>query len=811
MMEQNNMKKFILTILFFSISIVCFAQNKASISGKVVENETGKPMAFAQVVLTATDESTIITGDLSDENGRFTFAGINQGNYVVKCSFIGYGVVNIPIFIGKLNNIYDLGTIELKIEAIQSDEVIVEAKRAILSAGLDKKSYGRDDLLSQSNGSVLEALKILPGVTVNQEGKVILRGSDRVAILIDGQQSSITGFGNQKGLDNIPATNIERIEIINNPSAKYDASGMAGIINIVNKKENREGLNGEIGFAFGLSDLTTRKEDLPTDLGRYSTNPKYIPSLNLNYRNSKVNIFWQSEIMSQHRLPNNEFTTRTYRDGSKTISQVPENRTQTHYIINGGLDWLINAQNILTFFSIVDYESHVDTAQVPYINLNTSQRYRYWHWSEDEVTGYVNFRLNYKHLFYQVGHELKASIQYTRGWEDEAYYLNDSSAVRQSEDDTHIIATEHISNLLIDYVKPLKRGRIEAGTKLQIRNIPVTYTTVKGIQSIIYPGLGDWSTWAENIFAGYINYIYERKKFDIEAGFRAEQTNVFYNIASENIYYDQNDRYDYFELYPNVRFTYKIDGYNNLSAFFNRRVDRPGEAELRIFPKYDDPELLKVGNPYLRPQFTQTVEVAYEHSWKNGSAFIAGYHRKIKDPFTRVYNIDESNSQYDIINKIYQNVGSAKNTGVELLFSQNIFKFWKFKSSFNLYKNIIDEYEGNLLFPYQRSFVIQRKIDQTWDLKTTNLLTLPKDFQLQLIYIYYAPKNIPQGKKFARSSLDLGIKKSIWQNKGEIIFSFNDIFNKNGIKQKLQEENFEAVYENYYDTQVVRLGFKYKF
>ncbi len=651
----------------------------------------------------------------------------------------------------------------------------------------------------------------MPGVTVDQEGKVILRGSDRVAILIDGQQSSLTGFGNQKGLDNIPATNIERIEIINNPSAKYDASGMAGIINIVNKKENREGWNGEIGFNFGLSDLTTRKEDLPTKLGRYSKNPIYVPNLNLNYKNSKVNAFWQSEIASQHRLPNNEFTTRTYDDGTKTISQVPENRTQTHYIVNGGLDWLINAQNILTFSSIIDYEHHIDTAQVPYINLNTLQRYRYWHWSEDEVTGYLNFRLNYKHLFYQVGHELKATIQYTRGWEDEAYYLNDSSSVRQSEDDTHIIATEHISNLLIDYIKPLKSGRIETGTKLQIRNIPVTYTTVKGPQSIIYPGLGEWSKWGENIFAGYVNYIYEKRKIDIEAGFRAEQTNVFYNISSENIYYAENDKYDYFELFPNLRFTYRINDNNNFSAFFNRRVDRPGEAELRIFPKYDDPELLKVGNPYLRPQFTHTVELAYEHSWKNGSAFISGYYRKIRDPFTRVYNIDESNSQYDIINKIYQNVGSGKNSGVELLFSQDIFKFWKFKSSFNLYKNTIHEYEGSLLFPYQRPFIIQPTDDQTWDLKITNLLPLPNNFQAQLIYVYYAAKNIPQGKQSARSSTDLGIKKSIWQNKGEINFSFNDILNKFGIKQKLHGENFSAVYENYYDTQIVRLGFKYKF
>ncbi len=135
--------------------------------------------------------------------------------------------------------------------------------------------------------------------------------------------------------------------------------------------------------------------------------------------------------------------------------------------------------------------------------------------------------------------------------------------------------------------------------------------------SVIYPGLGVWSEWGENIYASYFNYIYEKKKFDVEAGIRAEQTNVFYDLDPDNIYYQKNDAYDYFRFYPNIRFTWKIDEHNNLSAFYNRRVDRPGEPELRVFPKYDDPELLKVGNPYLRPQFTQTLELAYKYHWEH--------------------------------------------------------------------------------------------------------------------------------------------------------------------------------------------------
>jgi len=800
----------ILTLILLS-GVVCLAQqDNASISGQVVEESTGNPLQYVQVMLAQPSNGTILTGTLTDEFGRFSLSGVETGNYEIQISYIGYEITEFPVFIGGLNTFYDIGTIELAESALEGETVIVEGQREVVSSELDRMSFSIDDFFTQSSGSVLEAMRGLPGVTVDQEGKILLRGSDKVAVYVDGKQFSLTG-GNQNALDNIPVTNVDHIEIINNPSARYDASGMAGIINIVSETQVQMGLNGEVGFAFGLSGVTTRKEDLPTELGRYTPNEKYIPSLNMNYRSSHVNWFWQSEIHRQHSLPNNEFTTRTYQDGTRFISQVPENRTQTHYFISGGLDWYPDDQNLLNFTSVIDYESHIDTAQVPYINMNTMERNRFWHWSEDEVTGYTDFQLNYEHQFPQIGHELSATAQYTRGWEDEAYYLNDSSAIRQSIDNTHIVATEHITNLIFDYIKPLRSGRIEAGTKIQFRTLPVTYTTEQGINSIIYPNLGEWSEWGENIFAGYLNTVYERPNFSVEAGLRAEQTFVFYDIDPVNIYYSQNDKYDYFEMYPNVRFTYRINTRNNLSAFYNRRVDRPGEPELRIFPKYDDPELLKVGNPYLRPQFTRAIELAYERNWETGSVFIAAYTRKIQDPFTRVYSVDDSNDQYDIVNKIYHNVGSADNTGIEILLSQSLAPFWRLTSSLNLYRNLIHNYEGTLLFPYQRSFSIQQTTDQTWDLKLTNIFNLPGSLQIQVGYIYYAPKNIPQGKQYARSSVDLSMRKGIFQGRGEMVFSVNDIFNNFGIKQRYCEDNFNVLYENYYDTQIAQLGVNFKF
>ncbi len=802
------------------IQFVCFvlllpfmlqAQVTINISGRLLDGVSHDPLPFATVTLQAEAEQAVLGGAITDLQGRFVIKGTFQGKYEVFCSFIGYESQTIPVLIGQLNSDFDLGKIDLFPAAETLDEVTVTAQKAIVSAALDRKSFNLQDNIAQAGGSLLDAMKTLPGINIDQEGKVILRGSDKVLVLIDGKQSSLTGFGNQKGLDNIPATNIERIEIINNPSAKYDAAGMAGIINIIYKKEKETGLNGDVGLSYGLGVLAQRKDDLPTDLGSFTFTPKYIPSLNLNYKTPKVNLFVQSEILDQKKLPNNEFTSRFYDDGITTLSQVPENRTQTHYILKSGLDWQINSRNSLSLSGIYDYEHHIDTSQVAYINSPSNRRYRYWHWSEDEVTGYTNLTLQYDHDFEEPGHQYNASLQYTKGWEDEAYFLNDSSALRIGTDTTHIIATEYTTSAAVNYVKPLKSGRLEMGSRLQIRRIPVEYTIGPGVSSIIYPGLGNESRWGENIYAAYLNYVWERPGYDIEAGLRVEQTDVFYEIDPANIYYDENDAYDYLELFPNIRLTFKADPANSISLFFNRRVDRPGEPELRIFPKFDDPELLKVGNPYLRPQFTETFEVAYKNIWREGSLFLSLFYRNINDPFTRVFAIDDSSNDYSVINKIYQNVGRGTNAGAEIIVTQKIGKAWTFSGNLNYYRNTFDDHQGTILFPFVRPFQIQASSDDTWDIKISNQFRLPKQFQVQLTGIYFAAKNIPQGRQASRSSVDIGLKKAILTNRGEIVLSFSDIFNDFGIKQEISAADFTAVYENFFETQVITLGLRYKF
>ena len=800
----------VLTVLSI-ISVQATAQIEATVSGRAIDAQTQLPLPYATVTVTQAADGLAVTGALSDAEGRFVVSGLPEGRYLIAAGFLGYSAAEMPLVVGGLNEIFDLGEMELQPSSGAIEEVIATGRQQILEATLDRRIYNMEDNLVGATGSLLDAMRGLPGVTVDQEGRVLLRGSDRVSILVDGKFSSLTGFGNQSGLDSVPAGNIESIEIINNPSAAYDASGMAGIINIVFRQDREEGLNIDAGLTLGVGTLSKRREDLPTELGSFSNNNKIIPSFNLSYNTPRRRFFLQSEFLVQDDLPNNEFTTRVYDNGRVIMSQVPENRDQEQYIVSSGVDWQLDQSRDFSVSAVLDFETHTDVAQIPFVDAATMQRNRFWFWEEKEDTGYFNVALDYERRFDEPGHSLSTSLQFTRGWEDEAYFLNEISSVRVGTDMTHLDAEENAVPLQIDYVRPLPSGRIETGARLQRRWIPVAYNVGRGTGSVIYHGLGDWSEWGEDIYAGYANYVHEKERYSVEAGVRIEQTDVYYDLSPRNEYYEQSDAYDYFKAYPNVRLTYHIDGRNSLAAFYNNRVDRPGEAELRIFPKYDDPEILKVGNPYLRPQFTETFELSYEHLWNNGSVIASAYFRNIDDPFVRVFAIDPTSTDYDIVNRIYQNVGTGDQTGVELIVSQDVSDRWELSGSINWYDNTIDADQVTLLFPIQRPFHVQRSQDNTWDLSLTNSATFRNGMQLQVSAVYYAERNIAQGTQDARSSLDIGVSKPVFQDSGELVLAVTDLFNEFGLKHNIIGNGFDAVYENYYETQVVSLGLIYRF
>jgi outer membrane receptor protein involved in Fe transport len=804
------MKNLVSLIYMFSLSLISVSQT--TVSGRVLSQDGREPLISSTISVLKAGTAELVTGTLTNEQGRFSVSNLPAGEYDFVFSNIGYESVKQKVLAGSLNRVLDLGNIFLKLSDMELGEVKIVGQKQAVSSSLDKKVYSADSFVSGSAGSALDIIKTLPGVVIDQESRIILRGSDKVAILVDGKQSSLTGFGSQKGLENIPASQIESIEVISSPSAKYDASGMAGIVNIRFKKSVKKGISGDIGLAPGIGMITKRKADLPTGMSSYKNNLKLTPSVNLNYKTEKLNLYWQSYLVHQRRLPNNEFTTRFYDNNDMVESQVAENRSQNRYNLKLGLDWNPSPSQTLTIFGLYDYEWHIDTTRVWYfLNKVYPSPLRKWGFHESEGTGFTNITLQHKYRFQQAGHELNSQILFTKGWEDETYNLSQDGPLPYPvirTDKTRVLAPEYVYLLSTDYTKPLPFGRLEAGISGKIRHMPITYTMTKEPENtaLLY-NFGDWSKWDENMTGAYLNMVAEFPKADIEAGLRGEYTNVSYKFAP-NTYFSE-DQYDYFSLFPNVRLTLKINKSNKLSVFFNRRIDRPGEDILRIFPKYDDPELLKIGNPSLRPQFTRNFELAHRYLWQKGSFYTSLYHKIIDDYFTRIYIQDPLHSEITI--KAYDNLGKATNSGIEITFDQMIFKQWKISVSANIYANTIFAHSGLIEFPEPQTYSITKRTDTPVFAKLTSQVSLPGDYIFELTGQFFSSKNIGQGEELSRGGIDLGIKKSLAGSRIELNLSATDILNTMGIRQKIDGQGFYAEYQNFYETQIFTLACRYKF
>jgi outer membrane receptor protein involved in Fe transport len=807
MFQQNASKKvlyfLILQLSFLSISN---AQTSVTVSGIIKDKNTKTVLPFVNVVLKTEKDSSFVSGTVTNEEGRFSLSKVKPGDYFLEVSFIGYKTSKQSLFVGTLTEYLDIKNIEIEEESTSLQEVVVTRKTAEISEKMDKKTFSLKDNISQSGGSVLQAMQILPSVTV-QDGKVQLRGNDKVTVLIDGKQTALTGFGNQTGLDNIPASAIEKIEIINNPSAKYDANGNAGIINIIYKKNKKDGFNGKIGFTTGVGSLWVRKENLPTIRPQYTFTPKVNPSVSLNYRKNKVNVFFQGDYLYTETLNKNEFVIRNYDNGDVINSQLKRNRNTHFTTLKSGFDYAINDQNSLTISGLFGSEKIIDKGDQPFFNGDFSQRNRLWQFLEDELKTTIMATANYQHKFKEAGHLLNIGFNYTFHRENEKYFYDNYLPTSTGTDAFKLLSDEQVYDFNFDYIKPLKYGRIETGIKLRNRNIPTNMQFIPGVNSVLDNNAGGWATYKELIPAVYGNYIFENKKWEAELGLRIEYVKIQYDVNPNHIVY-KSDGYNYTQPFPNLRLAYKINDNNKVSIFYNRRVDRPNEVDIRIFPKYDDAEIIKVGNPALRPQFTNSIELGYKKSWEKGSLYNAIYHRFADGTITRISStVPPSN----LIYATFQNVNKSYNTGIEMVLAQEISKLYAFNINLNAYRNQIDAFTVENKYPSTHLFSADKQEIFSGNLKLNNTFHFPKNIDLQLTAIYLAPDIIPQGKIKSRFSLDFGLKKAIQKGKGELFFNATDLLNTMIIKKEINGQGFNYTSNDYYETQVIRLGYSYKF
>lgn len=778
-----------------------------TVSGRIHDAATGAPMPLINVQLLQERDGSFVAGRLTNESGLFSVSGLRKGVYVLTARAIGHEALRQRVLVGELSAYLDLGTLSMRSVTQSLAGVVVTAGPDQVAATMDRKTFTVADNISQSGGSVLQAMSTVPGVTMSQDGKVMLRGSDQVVVLIDGKQTALTGFGSQKGLDNLPASALERIEVINNPSARYDANASAGIINLVFKKQEQQGFNGKVGLMAGAGALWERRENLPTIRPQSRVTPKVNPSLTLNYRRGSTNTFVQGDWLHAPTLNKNEFAVRTYDDGTVIEQQVKRNRRTDYATLNAGVDHAVNAHNTLTVSGLFNREKIIDHGDNPYFDGATQVRLRLWQFLEDEVKYTAFGTATFVHRYDEPGHTLTFTGTYSFHREDEQYFFTNTLPAFVGRDAFALLSDEHVVDVGADWVKPLRRGRVEAGFKGRYRSIPVNMQFFPGLNSPIDSGAGGWADYREVIPALYGTYVHEGERLELEGGLRFEATDLRYDVNPNHNTYT-SDGYRYGQLFPNVRAAWKFDESNKLSVFLNRRVDRPNEVDIRIFPKYDEPELIKVGNPALQPQFTTAVEVGYKRARSAGSLYVAGFHRLVDGTITRIATQVPGSP---LLYNVFQNAGRSWSTGAEAVWQQVVAAHVSITASANAYHRVIAPFSVLNKYPVPVRYTAGREQLTSGNVKVNASATLGGAWQGQVSSTWLAPDVVPQGRVGSRYALDLGARRTVRGGRGEIVANATDVLGTMRTPRTIRGTGFRLVSTDYAETQAVRVGYNWKF
>ena len=778
------------------------AQTPASVtlSGRVQDAESKAPLPFLTVQLLREPDSSFLTGRLTNANGVFVFTGLAQGRYQLRVRAVGYEAIRQPVLVGELSAYLDLGVLAMRRDARQLAGVEV---RAEAGANPEAPRVTVADNFSQTGGSVLQAMSTLPGVTVGEGGKVLIRGSDQVLVLIDGKQTALTGAGTQRGLENLPASAIARIELITNPGARYDANASAGIINLVLRKEEQDGVGGRIGMVGGAGALWERRANLPTVGPQYRATPKVNPSLAINRRHGGTNFFARADWLYSPTLNKNEFAVRRYSDGTTIQQQIRRNRRTDYTTVNAGIDHAFGERDALAVSWLLNREKILDEGDNPYFTGSLNNRTRMWQFLEDEVKYTAFGSAVYTHRFPEPGHSLAVTSTYSFHREDERYTFTNTVPAFTSTDAFTLLSDEHVTELSVDYVKPLRQGRLEAGARGRYRSIPVDMQFSPGSRTSIDSAAGGWATYREQIPALYGTYVYESEAIELEGGLRLEQVRVNYDVNPNHNTY-RSDGYRYLQPFPTVRAAWKLDQSRKVTLVANRRVDRPNEVDIRIFPKYDEPELIKVGNPGLQPQFTTTAELGYRARSSDGSVSATVFHRTVDGTITRIATQAPGSL---LLYHVFQNGGRSRSIGAEVVWQRTVSPRVSLGANATAYRQRFDGFSVVNRYPVPSTYTTVAQQITTGNAKLNAVLRWPAGWQTQVAAMALAPELLPQGRLGRRGGVDVGMKRSIQQGRGELVINATDLFNTMQAERTIRGNGFTLVSTDYLETQVVRVGY----
>lgn len=745
------------------------------ISGKVVDQETKEPLPYVNIVVRDMAKK-VITGGITGDKGTFKIKDIPEGNSIVEVQFIGYKTFSKQINVTSKTRNISMGTIPLQEDSAQLDEVVVRAETSTVIQKVDRKviNVGKD--LTSAGTTASELLNNVQSVSVDsQTGQLSLRGNQNVRVLVDGRPTNIP---TAQLLRQIPSNSIKSIELITNPSAKYNPEGMSGIINIVLNK------NANIGFNASVDGGVTA--------GHYV---RYNASTNMNYKTGGVNFFLNYGHNSGDQY-NFGFVERA---GVNLQEFVFTNGNQAD-LLKIGADIYLNEKNTLSLYTTQNWSSNtangsaVITANGTVVNNSPNTQ------ASDSKNAAYN--LNYRTDFDKKGHNLEFELTYSKNKAPQDLVNNDLLDPTNGElnyfNDINNERTNTLFN--IDYTKPISdKSKLELGAEYRADKTENTNLTNQlGFTNSSFD-------YDRKIYSGYVNYNHSFGKVTMQLGARLENYEIEGIFRRETIG-NETVTDEIFSVYPSAFFTYSPSQKNQFQFSYSRRVDRPGIQQVNPIREWSTPLITSVGNPDLVPQFTNSFEVNYTRRIEGGSISFGTFYRKVNDVISRVTYRDPSDPSNVRQILSFANFDDTDAYGVEFSASLKIAKWWRANPSIDFYSQ--KQFGTNDLSNPNAARV--EVTNEVFNARIVNSFTASKNLNIQLFALYRGANQDIQWEVDPMWMVNLGANYRILKGKGSIILRFNDIFRGmrfqfNADRPFVQNGRFQ------WESRTSFLGFNYRF
>ena len=759
---KSILKNSIYVILLILSSSFAIAQQNIEVIGKLVEEETSQPIPYATVVIKNKSTNKNITGVISDDSGNFIIT-TTKPNFYVEISFMGFETKTITEFI-VTNRKVNLGTIKLAPNSQALDEVVVTGEVSKTVFKLDKRVFNIGKDISSTGASALEVLNNVPSVNVNIEGDISLRGSSGVQILINGKPS-VLADQSSNALGTITADMIDSIEIITNPSAKYEASGTAGILNIILKKEEKKGWNGSISVNTGIPD----NHSLGLSLNRRTENFNLFAQLGAGYRSLPQ----ESENINQNLITDEVL-----------LSNGKEFRNETFFNLTLGTDYHINDLNVLTLSGNFAYEIEDQPSNYNFQFFDENNNL-ISNWIREESTKATNpkykYELNYKKQFKNnEDHTLQFSaLGSFFGKELESQFTNTTSSGTNinSDQQTETNFQQADYTFKADYVNPISEVyTIETGAQYAINDVGNDFEVrdlIGGVY-VVNEDLTNNFEWNQKVLGLYATVAFEKEKWGIKAGLRLEQTNVNTLLTNTN----QSNERDYSNFFPTLHTSYKISDNVSFQAGYSKRIFRPRLWDLNPFFNIRNNFNIRVGNPNLQPEFTDSYELTSIYKVGKASLSSSLYHRYTTDVVERVSTFKNNVTFYTP-----ENIGTNSSIGFETNGKYTPNKWLTLTGDFNFnyfdragtFENQVFDFTGN-----------------QWSSRLGSKIGFPKDIDVELTGNYRSGFETIQGEQRGFVFMDLGIRKKIFKGKAIVNLGIRDVFASRIQERFVNQPTFET-------------------